>query len=50
MLEAVGCGIAMGNASDKVKSYADKITDTVMNDGVAKGIEDFILKINEAEK
>lgn len=43
MLEAVGCGIAMGNASDEVKKYADKVTDTVQNDGVAVGIEKYIL-------
>lgn len=43
MLEAVGCGIAMGNASDEVKKYADKVTDTVQNDGVAAGIEKYIL-------
>ncbi|MBD7912842.1 HAD family hydrolase [Clostridium cibarium] len=43
MLSTVGCGIAMGNADDYVKSYAKKITDTVQNDGVALEIEKFIL-------
>ena len=43
MLSTVGCGIAMGNASDEVKKYAKEITDTVFNDGVAVGIEKFIL-------
>lgn len=43
MLDTVGCGIAMGNASDKVKSHADVVTDSVQNDGVAVGIERFIL-------
>ncbi|OPJ63334.1 Cof-type HAD-IIB family hydrolase [Clostridium chromiireducens] len=43
MLSSVGCGIAMGNAEDYVKSYAKKITDTVQNDGVALEIEKFIL-------
>ncbi|MDF2503549.1 HAD family hydrolase [Clostridium sp.] len=43
MLTSVGCGIAMGNADDYVKSYAKKITDTVQNDGVALEIEKFIL-------
>lgn len=43
MLSTVGCGIAMGNASDEVKSYAKKVTDTVQNDGVALEIENFIL-------
>lgn len=42
MLETVGCGIAMGNASNKVKSYAKQVTDTVLNDGVALGIEKYI--------
>lgn len=43
MLSTVGCGIAMGNAHDHVKSYAKRVTDTVGNDGVAIGIEEFIL-------
>lgn len=43
MLEAVGCGIAMGNASDEVKTYANEVTDTVLNDGVALGIKKYIL-------
>lgn len=43
MLSTVGCGIAMGNAQDFVKSYAKKVTDTVQNDGVALGIEENIL-------
>ncbi|MCR3757493.1 Cof-type HAD-IIB family hydrolase [Clostridium felsineum] len=43
MLETVGCGIAMGNAGDFVKGFAKEVTDTVQNDGVAVGIERFIL-------
>lgn len=43
MLSTVGCGIAMGNAHDYVKSYAKKVTDTVGNDGVALEIEKYIL-------
>lgn len=43
MLSTVGCGIAMGNASDEVKKYANKITETVQNDGVAIGIEKYII-------
>lgn len=42
MLSTVGCGIAMGNASEEVKRYAHKITDTVHNDGVALGIKEYI--------
>lgn len=43
MLSTVGCGIAMGNASDAVKGYAKEVTDTVQNDGIALGIKKFIL-------
>lgn len=43
MLSTVGCGIAMGNASDEIKNYAKKVTDTVQNDGIALGIKRFIL-------
>jgi hypothetical protein len=44
MLSTVGCGIAMGNASDEVKKYAKEVTDTVHEDGVATGIKKYILK------
>ncbi|GAA0078602.1 Cof-type HAD-IIB family hydrolase [Clostridium sp. CTA-5] len=43
MLSIVGCGIAMGNACDEVKKYANKVTDTVYNDGVALGIEKYVV-------
>jgi len=43
MLSTVGCGIAMGNADEEVKKYAKEVTDTVHNDGVAIGIEKYIL-------
>ncbi len=43
MLSTVGCGIAMGNAADEVKKYAHRVTDTVHNDGVALGIEQYVL-------
>ncbi len=39
MLAHVGCGIAMGNASDKVKAVADYVTDSIDADGVAKALE-----------
>ena len=42
MLESVGCGIAMGNASEYVKSHAKEVTCEVINDGIAVGIEKFI--------
>lgn len=43
MIQEAGLGVAMGNAQDKVKEVADAITDTNMNDGVAKAIQQFIL-------
>ena len=43
MLSVVGCGIAMGNASDEVKKYAKQVTDSVQNDGVAIGIEKYVI-------
>lgn len=42
MLSTVGCGIAMGNASEEVKRYAHKVTESVHNDGVALGIKEYI--------
>lgn len=39
MLELVGTGIAMGNASEAVKAVADDITDTVDNEGIAKAFK-----------
>lgn len=44
MIEFAGLGVAMGNASDAIKAKADFITDTNMNDGVAKVVEKFILE------
>ncbi len=43
MLSTVGCGIAMGNASDEVKKHAKEVTDSIHNDGVAVGIEKYII-------
>lgn len=43
MLSTVEYGIAMGNASEEVKSYARYITDTVEKDGVALGIKKYII-------
>ena len=42
MLKTVKYGIAMGNASNEVKLIADYVTDSVDNDGVAKGIKKYI--------
>jgi Cof subfamily protein (haloacid dehalogenase superfamily) len=43
MIEFAGLGVAMGNAPDDIKELADYVTDTNMNDGVAKVIEKFVL-------
>lgn len=36
MLDAVGHGVAMGNALDSLKQYADEVCDTNQNNGIAK--------------
>ena len=43
LLRAGGTKIAMGNATDELKSKADYITDTVYNDGFVKAINKFCL-------
>ena len=43
MLAHVGLGVAMGNASDAVKQYADYVTADVDEDGVARALERFVL-------
>lgn len=44
MIQRVGFGVAMGNGVESVKAYADYITETNDEDGVAKAIEKFVLK------
>lgn len=39
MLQAVGTGIAMGNASDTVKNHADFVTLDVSENGLAHGFK-----------
>ena len=39
MIEFAGLGVAMGNAPDDIKEIANYVTDTNMNDGVAKVVE-----------
>lgn len=39
MLQYVGLGIAMGNAHDEVKEYADMVTDSIDNDGLFKAFK-----------
>jgi Cof subfamily protein (haloacid dehalogenase superfamily) len=43
MIEFAGLGVAMGNAPDDIKEIADYVTDSNMNDGVAKVVEEFVL-------
>lgn len=43
MIEAVGVGVAMGNAVEEVKAAANVITETNINHGVAKAIEKYAL-------
>lgn len=43
MIEAAGLGIAMGNATDKLKAIADYVTFSNNEDGVRHVIEKFIL-------
>lgn len=45
MFETVGYSIVMGNATDDVKKYADYVTKSNNEDGVAYAIENFIKKI-----
>lgn len=42
LLKAGGIAVAMGNATDELKQYADYITDTVENDGFVKAVEKFV--------
>ncbi|PLS07190.1 Cof-type HAD-IIB family hydrolase [Neobacillus cucumis] len=44
MIEFAGLGVAMGNAPEDIKEKANYVTDTNMNDGVAKVVEKFVLK------
>lgn len=41
LLQAGGIKIAMGNATDELKSVANYITDTVQNDGFVKAVEKY---------
>lgn len=41
MLKHVAAGVAMGNASERVKSVADYVTDSVEDEGVANALEKF---------
>lgn len=41
MLQAVGTGIAMGNARDEVKAHADYVTSSVDEDGIMNALRHF---------
>lgn len=41
MLQYAGIGVAMGNASDRVKACADYVTDDISRDGLAKALAHF---------
>ena len=45
MLQRAGISVAMGNAVEQAKQAAKYITDTNMNDGVAKAIQRFVFGI-----
>ena len=44
MFRNSGFSIAMGNASDEVKSQATAVTDSNQNEGFAKAVRKFILQ------
>jgi hypothetical protein len=44
MFRESGLSIAMGNASDEVKSQASGVTDSNQDEGFAKAVRKFILK------
>lgn len=47
MLKLAGIGVAVGNATDKLKAIADQIVASNDDDGVADALEKFVLKANE---
>lgn len=44
MIQYAGIGVAMGNAPVAVKAFADWVTTTIENDGVARAVERWILR------
>ena len=45
MFRKGGFSIAMGNSSDEVKSQASAVTDSNENDGFAKAVRKFVLRL-----
>lgn len=44
MLSYAGIGVAMGNASDPIKGYANWVAPSVEEDGVAAALEEFVFR------
>ena len=42
MIRAAGIGVVMGQARDEIKRYADRVTDSITEDGAATAIEHII--------
>jgi len=49
MLSYAGVSVAMGNALDEAKAVANHICDTNDNDGLAKWLEEMMLKIKQGD-
>ena len=45
MIKTVGCGIAMGNGNPKLKELAKYVVPSIHDDGVAYGINKYILEV-----
>ena len=43
LLEAGGIKVAMGNATEELKTVADYVTESVYDDGFVRAIENFVL-------
>jgi len=43
MLRYAGCGVAMGNATERVRTAADRVTGSCDEDGIARAIEELCL-------
>ena len=48
MFRKSGLSIAMGNASDEVKSQATEVTDSNQDEGFAKAVRKFILRASSS--
>ena len=48
MMQFAGCGVAMGNATEHLKSIADYVTKSNDEDGVAQGIYEFLDRMEKS--